>query len=304
MADARATTALRGTKGVHVALPRERVGNRDALTILSGTDGRVMFVLPAGAFTIIGTTDTDYAGPIDEVRATRADVDYLLRSANAYFPAALLEPRDVVAAWAGIRPLVADGGADPGSTSREHSIRWTAPGLLTVSGGKLTTYRSMAASVVDHVAHTLGVPLRRAATHRDRLPGGDLGSLEEEIAVARATIGIAPLAEHLVRNHGTEWRTVWEIVGSNTALSAPVVPTLPYIVAELHHAVEHEMALTLGDLLIRRLQVAFETRDHGIAAAPAAARTVGPLLGWSAEDYEKQLADYRREVGRIFEVTE
>jgi glycerol-3-phosphate dehydrogenase len=309
MADPRATSALRGTKGVHIALPRERVGNRDALTMLSAIDGRVMFVLPAGAFTIVGTTDTDYAGPTDEVRATRADVDYLLRSANAYFPGAKLEASDVIAAWAGIRPLVADGGSDPGSTSREHSIRWTAPGLLTVSGGKLTTYRSMAASVVDHVAHTLGVSVRRAATHREPLPGGDMSSLDEEIEAARATIEPAlgtpaPLAEHLVRNHGTDWRSVWAIVGSNPALSAPVVPTLPYIVAELHHAVEHEMSLTLGDLLIRRLQIAFETRDHGIAAAPGAARAVGPLLGWSAEEYERQLADYRAEVARIFGILE
>jgi glycerol-3-phosphate dehydrogenase len=300
MADAHATTALRGTKGVHIAVPRDRVGNRDALTILSAIDGRVMFVLPAGSFTIVGTTDTDYAGPIDDVRATRADVDYLLRSANEYFPAAQLRSTDVVAAWAGIRPLVADGGADPGSTSREHSITWTAPGLLTVTGGKLTTYRSMAASVVGQVARALGVSARSAPTHQVALPGGDMRSFENEVAAASTTIGIARLAEHLVRMYGTAWRAVWTIVGSNTAFSAPVVPTLPYIVAELHHAVEQEMALTLGDLLIRRLHVAFETRDHGIAAAPAAARAVGPLLDWSENDYAAQLAAYREEIARIF----
>jgi glycerol-3-phosphate dehydrogenase len=304
MADARAAIALRGTKGVHIAVPRERVGNRDALTILSAVDGRVMFVLPAGSFTIVGTTDTDYTGPIDDVRATRADVDYLLRSANEYFPAAQLQSTDVVAAWAGIRPLVADGGADPGGTSREHSITWTAPGLLTVTGGKLTTYRSMAASVVGQIARALGVSARSAPTHRVPLPGGDMRSFEEEVAAASTTIGIARLAEHLVRMYGTAWRAVWTIVGSNTALSAPVVPTLPYIVAELHHAVEQEMALTLGDLLIRRLHVAFEARDHGIAAAPAAARAVGPLLDWSENDYAAQLAAYRQEIGRIFGIEE
>ncbi len=300
MASAQVATALRGTKGVHIAVPRKRVGNRGALTILSVIDGRVMFVLPAGPLTIIGTTDTDYAGPLDEVRATRADVDYLLRSANEYFPLAQLEATDVIAAWAGIRPLVAGGGADPGGTSREHSIDWTAPGLLTVSGGKLTTYRSMAASVVAKIARALGVSTRPAPTHQVALPGGDMRSVEEEVETASATIGIAPLAEHLVRRYGTGWRAVWTIVGSNAALSAPVVPTLPYIVAELHYAVEQEMALTLGDLLIRRLHVAFETRDHGIAAAPAAARTAGPLLGWSENEYAAQLAAYREEVSRIF----
>ena len=304
MADPRAGTGLRGTKGVHVAVPRERVGNRDALTVLSAIDGRVMFVLPAGEVTIIGTTDTDYAGPIDDVRATRADVDYLLRSANAYFPAAQLTADDVIAAWAGIRPLVAGGTGDPGSTSREHSIAWTAPGLLSVTGGKLTTYRSMAASVVDQVVRALGATAHRAPTHRTSLPGGDMRSLTEETDRAASTIGLAPLAAHLVRMYGTAWRAVWTIVGSNPALSAPVVPTLPYIVAELHYAVEQEMALTLGDLLLRRLHVAFETRDHGLAAAPAVARAVGPLLGWTEADYAARLAEYRSEVSRIFEITE
>jgi len=304
MVDPHASTGLRGTKGVHIAVPRDRVGNRDALTILSAIDGRVMFVLPAGPFTIVGTTDTDYAGPIDDVRASRADVEYLLRSANAYFPGAQLTASDVVAAWAGIRPLVAGRGGDPGSTSREHAITWTAPGLLSVTGGKLTTYRSMAASVVDQVVRALGATAHSAPTHEVALPGGDMASFAEEVQIATSTIGIAPLADHLVRMYGTGWRAVWTIVGSNTALSAPVVPTLPYIVAELYYAVEQEMALTLGDLLIRRLHVAYETRDHGIAAAPAAARAVGPLLGWSESDYTAQLGAYREEIARIFGMEE
>ena len=302
MADAHAASALRGTKGVHVAVPRDRVGNRDALTILSVIDGRVMFVLPAGAFTIVGTTDTDYAGPVDDVRASRADVDYLLRSANAYFPAAQLEPGDVVAAWAGIRPLVADGGGDPGSTSREHSIAWTAPGLLTVTGGKLTTYRAMAASVVDQVSHTLGIAVRGAPTRQVPLPGGDMLSFDEEVQLASGQIGIPPLAEHLVRMHGTAWRAVWDIAAGEATLAAPLVPPLPYIAAELHYAVEQEMALTLGDLLIRRLHVAFETRDHGVGTAPTVARTVGPLLGWGENDYDAQLRAYSEEIGRIFRI--
>ena len=304
MADAHAPAVLRGTKGVHIAVPRERVGNRDALTILSAIDGRVMFVLPAGSFTIVGTTDTDYTGPLDEVRATRADIDYLVRSANAYFPGAALQSANVVAAWAGIRPLVAGGGADPGSTSREHSITWTAPGLLTVTGGKLTTYRSMAASVIDQIARTLGITARSAPTHQVALPGGDMRSFDEEVEAAKGMIGIAPLAEHLVRMYGTGWRAVWAIAGSNTALSAPLIPPLPYIAAELHYAVEQEMALTLGDLLIRRLHLAFETRDHGVAVATAAARTVGPLLGWSEKENAAQVAAYAAEVSRIFGILE
>lgn len=304
MADPRAPVSLRGTKGVHIAVPHERMGNRQALTILSAIDGRVMFVLPAGAFTIIGTTDTDYMGELDTVRATRADVEYLLRSANHYFPTASLTMADVVTAWAGLRPLVANGGRDPGSTSREHSIVWSAPGLLTVTGGKLTTYRSMAASVVDDVARALGSAARPADTDTVALPGGRLDSFADAVASARTTIGIAPLAEHLVGAYGTDWRTVWNLVGSNIALGSPIVPSLPYIGAELVYAVDHEMAVTLGDLLIRRTRVAFETRDRGAAAAPAAAQLVGPLLGWGENDYAAQLAAYEAETESIFGIEE
>jgi glycerol-3-phosphate dehydrogenase len=304
LADPRASSSVRGTKGVHVAVPRERVGNIGALTILSPIDGRVMFVLPAGAMTIIGTTDTDYDGPLDAVRATAEDIAYLLRSANAYFPAAHLAPTDVVSAWAGVRPLVASGNGKPDAVSREHAITWSTPGLLTVSGGKLTTYRSMAEEVVDAVAVAQGRPIRHAPTDRVPLPGGAMPSLDAELDAARSEIGIRPLAEHLVYTYGTEWRDVWAIVGSNRALAAHVAPGLPYIVAELLWGVEREMALTLADLLVRRLHVAFEARDHGLAAAPAVARVVAPLLGWNAEHIEAELAAYAREVARMFGVEE
>jgi glycerol-3-phosphate dehydrogenase len=301
LANPAAPPGVHGTKGVHVAVPRDRIGNGGALTLLSPLDGRVMFVLPAGLHTIIGTTDTDYTGPPETVHATSDDITYLLRSANAFFPHAHLTSADVVSAWAGIRPLVESGARETGSVSREHHIAWTAPGLLTITGGKLTTYRVMAAQVVDAVARTTDpAPRRRAATGRVPLPGGRIASLEEELQRARTATGRPALAEHLVRRYGTEWRVVWALVEENPALATPVVPSHPDIVAELLYAVQHEMALTLSDLLIRRLHVAFETHDHGAAAAPAAARVVAPLLDWSAEHIDAELARYQRDVGRIF----
>lgn len=300
MADPGARPTVRGTKGVHVAVPRDRIGNNGALTILSPIDGRVMFILPAGAATIIGTTDTDYAGPIDAVRATRDDVAYLLRTANAYFPAAHLAPDDVISAWAGIRPLVADGASAPGSVSREHVVAPTAPGLLSVSGGKLTTYRVMAADVVDAAAKMLHRPVRRAPTARVPLPGGAIRSLDEEIDAAREAVGDRAIADHLVHAYGAEWREVWEIAGRDRALAAPLEPGLPYIAAELHWGVRREMALDLADLLIRRLHIAFETRDHGLAIAPDAARAVAPLLGWTERRIDTEIASYREAVARMF----
>ena len=303
LADGSTSTRVRTTKGVHVAVPRDRIGNNGAITLLSPLDGRVMFVLPAGSLTIIGTTDTDYGGPPDRVRATVDDVAYLLRSANAFFPAAHLTPADVVSAWAGVRPLVADGDKDPVEVTREHAITWTAPGLLTVTGGKLTTYRAMAAEVVDAVAQRFPSKRRtRSVTHRVPLPGGQIRSLEATLAEARSTVGVPAVAEHLVHAYGARWRDVWVLATAHGTLPTRFAPPLPYLTAELRYAVEEEMAMTLSDLLIRRLHLAYERPDHGVGLARAAADVVAPLLGWDGGRIDRELGRFREDVERIFAI--
>jgi len=301
MAEPQAHRAVRGTKGVHVAVPRDRLRHNGALTLLSPIDGRVMFVLPAGAFSIIGTTDTEYDGRPDKVRPTTSDITYLLRSANAFFPGAHLLAGDIVAAWAGVRPLVASGDRNPDAVSREHAIGWTVPGLLSVTGGKLTTYRAMAAEVLDTIARRLRAGHRRAATHRTPLPGGEMASLDDELALARATVGAPDIAEHLVYAYGTRWRALWQLASVDRTLADRIVPELPYISAELVWGVTHELARTLGDLLIRRTHVAFETRDHGLSVAPAAAQQLAPLLEWNVDD---EVQSYKREIDGLFGVAE
>jgi glycerol-3-phosphate dehydrogenase len=301
MADPAARITLRRTKGAHISVPRRKVANVGAITALSPADGRVLFVLPDGDRTIVGTTDNDYDGPADAVRATSNDIAYLLDAANAYFPDARLTTADVIAAWAGIRPLVADGGADPGRVSREHAIAWSAPRFLTVSGGKLTTYRSMAAEVVDHVTRFLDRQSRaHAATDRVVLPGGDIATLDEELATARSVTLLSTQSDHLVYSYGSAWRDVWALAQADSTLTAPIAPHLPYITAELRYAVEHEMALTLADLLIRRTHIAFETPDHGMSVAPVAARIVAPLLKWGSDRIADEIKSYEREAVRIF----
>jgi glycerol-3-phosphate dehydrogenase len=297
--------AVRGSKGAHVAVPAARVGNRGAVTLVSPFDGRVMFVLPAGAHTIVGTTETAADASPNDVRASEADVDYLLRSANAFFPGAHLAREDVVAAWAGLRPLAASHvRGDAGSASREHEIDESARGLVTVSGGKLTTYRVMAAEVVDVVARRLGRPARRAARRYAALPlpGGDIASLDEECAAAARAIGDAALASHLVHAYGTRWRDVWAATAADATLRDPVAPGLPYVRAELRYGVERELALTLADLLVRRTHVAFETRDNGRSVARAAAAVVAPLLEWDAARVEREIERYDADVERIFRI--
>jgi len=301
MAEPQARRAVRGTKGVHVSVPRDRIRNNGALTLLSPIDGRVMFVLPAGPFSVIGTTDTDYDGRPERVRATTADVTYLLRSANAFFPGAHLTAGDVVSAWAGIRPLVASADKNPDAASREHAIAWTVPGLLSVTGGKLTTYRAMAVDVMDTIARRLRVGHRRAATHKESLPGGDIESLEDELALARATIGAPDVAEHLVHAYGTRWRALWQMANVDRTLAERLVPELPYIAAELEWGVSHEMARTLGDILIRRLHVAFETHDHAMSIAQAVAEMLAQKMEWNVDD---ELQSYRREIDDLFGIAE
>jgi glycerol-3-phosphate dehydrogenase len=263
----------RGSKGVHVSVRRERVGNRDALTLISPIDGRVMFCLPAGLQTIIGTTDTWTDEPPETVHASVSDVDYLLQSANAYFPRAQLTTKDVVSAWAGIRPLASARAANPGAVSREHSIVADASGVIHVTGGKLTTYRAMAAEIVDRVQEALGQKTRHSPTDSVELPGA---ARPKEVARLQA---------------------------ERPELAAPLVDGLPYTAAHLVYGVEREMARTLSDLLIRRCHIAFETRDHGAGVASAAADIVAPLLDWDEQTKRARIEEFKQDVGRMFAIT-
>lgn len=261
---------VRGSKGVHIAVPRERVGNRDALTLISPVDGRVMFCLPAGPQTIIGTTDTWTDESPETVHAAATDVQYLLDSANSYFPHARLNSADVVSAWAGIRPLASGRAANPSAASREHSIVADSSGIIDVTGGKLTTYRSMAAEIVDRVQEALGQTPQPSPTSETELPGADRA---KEIA---------------------------RMQRENPPMSDVLVGGLPYTGAHLVYAVQHELAQTLSDLLIRRTHVAFETRDHGVVIAGAAADIVAPLLRWNDATRNRRVREFTDDAARMF----
>lgn len=250
-------SAVQGSKGAHIAVERRRIGNRGAVVMLHPRDGRVMFALPSGPHALIGTTDTFTDVPPDEVRACEADVAYLLEAANAYFPDARLTRGDVIAAWAGIRPLMPTTGSSV-SASREHLVH-AEDGSVRITGGKLTTYRVMATQVVNAAATLLGRQLPKSQTGERPLP-------------RQADIGTGD----------------------------SIVPGVAYRMNEMRVGVQQELACTLGDLLVRRTKVAFETRDNGRAAARRVADYVAPMLGWDASRRERELARYDAEVGRIF----
>lgn len=310
LADSGAAPRLRPTKGVHILVPRPRIGNRSAVTFRSPVDGRVMFVLPWGAFAYVGTTDTDYTGSPADVRADAEDVRYLLDSANGIFPGAKLTASDVVSTWAGIRPLLAprpkSGGRATGAseTPREHEIWMDPGGLVSIAGGKLTTYRVMAGEVVDHAVRILAedfeVKSGISPTAHLPLPGDPhepwdafLPRLVQEAADAGLD---ADTGEHLARAYGEDAAAVLAAVRADRDGAMRILSGHPYVWAEVDHAVREEMALRLSDVLIRRLHLFYEAADGGLSVADSVARRMAAHLGWSAERTAREVESYARAV--------
>jgi len=296
---------LRLTKGAHITVPRARVGHTHAITVISPVDGRVMFVVPWGDLSYIGTTDSDFTGDIDAVEADADDVLYLLRSVNALFPHARLAPEDVISAWAALRPLLRPLDARaPGAVSREHRITRGPTGLISVLGGKLTTYRSMAAEAADLVAEQLhyldGRPRPpRPPTAHEPLPGGAVRDVRLLVEDAVRDGSTRATAERLVRIYGSEMPAIIRLARSDPSLGAPLAPPHPATRAEVVHAIRREMAVTLSDLLMRRLHLFYEVLGQ---AAPEAAGLVefsGSELGWDAARKASELADYLANVARM-----
>lgn len=273
---------IRPAKGVHITLPWAKVRNDVAAVLPVPGDRRSVFVIPWGDRVYVGTTDTDYDGPLDDPQCTPDDVAYLLRALNA----AIAEPAteaEILGTWAGLRPLVASAPtARTADLSRRHTVTASPSGVITVTGGKLTTYRKMAADTVDAVVAALGRGPRRSPTARLPLRGAEGWDRIDDA--------------HLARRYGGEARVVQAMIGRDPALGEPLVPGLPYRRAEALYAVRYEMARTLDDILARRTRARLLARDASAAAAPAVARLVAPDLGWTPEEAAAQAAAYQRAV--------
>jgi glycerol-3-phosphate dehydrogenase len=304
--------SIRPAKGIHIALPWEKVRNDIAAIIPVPGDKRMLFVVPWGDTTYVGTTDTDYDGPLDDPPCTPADVDYLLAALNGISEEKLTAD-DVVGTWAGLRPLLRTGRSTRTSDlSRRHTVRVAPSGVVTVTGGKLTTYRRMAADAVDAALDVLdgqgvlggegglggkgglgregaGARARPSRTKHLRLFGG------EGIAVPEA--GLEPSThEHLIGRYGTEADAVRRLAADDPGLAAPLVPGLPYLRAEARYAVQDEMARTLDDVLSRRTRARLLARDASADAAAEVAVLIAPDLGWSDAERDAEVAAYRASI--------
>jgi glycerol-3-phosphate dehydrogenase len=303
--DSGATPLLQPTKGVHIVVDRSRLDHREGIVFISPIDGRVLFILPWNDLSYIGTTDTDTTESPDALTISSDDMVYLLRSANAQFPNARLGVEDVRAAWAGLRPLLADKEHRVASSrTREHAIVQGSGGMITIVGGKLTTYRAMAAEAVDRAGRELrhrdgrGRPFRDSVrTDEEPLPGGEAADLAQ-FRERGLELGMAPESvEHLLRNYGTEAAGIYNLGAGERRLLRRLAPPHPAIEAEVVHAVRREMAQTVEDVLVRRMHLYYEAQDRGVEAARRVAELMARERGWDEARVEEEEAKYTAFVG-------
>ncbi|HMG23687.1 MAG TPA: glycerol-3-phosphate dehydrogenase [Kofleriaceae bacterium] len=300
---------LRRTKGVHIVVPRERLPLSRAITLISPIDQRVMFAIPWRERTVLGTTDTDFTGTADEVAADAADVKYLCDSGNGVFPTAELRPEDVIATWAGLRPLIAaPPNVDESDVSREHEVFSRSDGLVIIAGGKLTTYRRMARQAVNEtlkLLDQLGEPtsVHRNTTKHRPLPGADgltRTDLEGVAAVGRELMTHHGLdidtATHLCGVYGTRAPLLAARIAQDAGLGERIDPELPYVWAEIEFAAASDLARTVEDVLARRVPLLLVSRDQGLAACERVADVLGARFAWSAAQRRQMLDEYRAEV--------
>ncbi len=282
---------IRPAKGIHLTVPWSLVQNDIAVVAPVPKDKRSVFVVPwptapgqEPAFTYIGTTDTDYDGPLDDPQCTREDVQYLLRAINHSTTTEITEA-DVVGTWAGLRPLVkSTGSGRTADLSRQHSVTASESGMITVTGGKLTTYREMASDTVDAVADRLDLPRSqtKSRTKKLRLLGAD--GFDGD-ATGRSG--------HLHGRFGGEASLIEAMIGRDPTLGEPLVPGLPYVRAEAVYSARYEMAATLDDVLSRRTRALLLGRDGASAVAADVADLIGDELGWDEATRKSEVDAFR-----------
>lgn len=274
---------LRPSKGSHIIISREKLKINNAIVMEAG-DGRLTFAIPWEDLVIIGTTDIEYDKSIDEVRATGDEVSYLLEIVNRYFPSAKISYKDIITTYSGVRPLIDTRSSSVGDVSREHRIT-EENGVITIAGGKLTTYRVMAKDVVDRITEkpcvTQEIKLKEQC---EEIPF----EVEEDIK------------NHLVKIYSK--RDIEKMAGmieKNEKLKERILPSLPCIWAEINLAAKHEFAVKLSDVMIRRLGIYF--RKPKSKAIENIAKHMAKLLGWSDERTKLEIEGYLKEVEKGME---
>jgi len=286
---------VRASKGVHIVVPRDRIVSDVA--IILRTEKSVMFVIPWGSHWIIGTTDTDWDLDLAHPAATKADIDYILGTVNTVL-ATPLTHADIDGVYAGLRPLLAGESEETSKLSREHAVAVPAPGLVAIAGGKYTTYRVMAADAVDAAVQFVPARVAPSITAKVSLLGADgyfaLVNQAEHVGALR---GLHPYrVRHLLDRYGSLIGDVLDLAADDPGLLDPIKEAAGYLKVEARYAAAAEGALHLEDVLARRTRISIEYAHRGVDCAREVADVVAPVLGWSAEDVEREVANYAARV--------
>ncbi|MDO4910875.1 MAG: glycerol-3-phosphate dehydrogenase/oxidase [Corynebacterium sp.] len=283
---------VRASKGVHIVIPRTALEGEVAMTFV--TEKSVLFVIPWGDYWIVGTTDTDWDHNLANPAATKADIDYILEHLNAKVKRQITYS-DICGVYAGLRPLVSGTSDSTTKLSRNHAVARVCPGLISVAGGKYTTYRVIGKDTIDAAAQDIPKAVPESVTEQVPLLGADgYHALANQVDSLAARLGVsAAVVDHLLNRYGSLIFEVLEPAKDDASLLEPVPGAEGYINAELLYAVTHEGARHLEDVLSRRLRITMEYADRGVNCAEHASKVIAEALGWDEETREREVAIFR-----------
>jgi glycerol-3-phosphate dehydrogenase len=291
---------VRASKGIHLVVPRDRIHSDTGLILRTETS--VLFVIPWGRHWILGTTDTDWNLDLAHPAASASDIQYVLNHVNRVLRTPLRH-EDVEGVFAGLRPLLSGESDSTSTLSREHAVVQMVAGLITIAGGKYTTYRVMAKDAVDAAARNLPQRVPGSVTDRTPLLGAQgwhalwnrRRKLAEEVGLHVSRV------EHLLGRYGAMITEILDLLEERPELGERIAGADTYLKVEAVYAASHEGALHLDDLLTRRTRISIETFDRGVAAAHDAAPLMGEVLGWDEDRVAREIEHYEARVAAELE---
>lgn len=294
LAGGRGRFHVRASKGVHIVVPRDRINSETGMILR--TEKSVLFVIPWTTHWIIGTTDTDWTLHKAHPAASKADIDYILDHINTMLKVPLTHD-DIQGVYAGLRPLLSGESESTSQLSREHAVARPQPGLISIAGGKYTTYRVMAADAVDAAIEDVGgappsvtenIPLVGAEGYHAMVNQVDRLARNAGIPIWRM--------QGLLDRYGSMTDELMALVDEDPSLIEPLEGAAEYLRVEIVYAASHEGAQHLDDILARRTRISIETPDRGTESARAAADLVASHLGWDPERIDNEVAAYSARV--------
>jgi glycerol-3-phosphate dehydrogenase len=277
------------SKGVHLVLSKDDIKVGDSAIVLPETeDKRILFIVPWESRIIFGTTDTG-TGDLDHPTASADDISYLLKYLNRYLNVNLTE-KDIISTYAGYRPLMKPRNSNNSTAklSRSHSVLQSPSGLISIVGGKLTTYRRMAQDTMDVINRRDGVKPIHPTQSLPLQGSAAWPVVKRELTQRGHTLGLQDaVIEHLGHNYGSEALNILDLIQENPSLATALIAELPYIQAEVIHACRHEMAMTPYDILARRTSITLEDRHQGLNTVDTVADLMAQELNWSSTQQQE-----------------